>query len=179
MTQIRTIDPKKAAEMVRQGAVIVDVRSADEFARAHIPGARNQALDTLTGGAIDHKDAPMMIFHCRSGARTQANAAVLAQAAQCEAFILEGGIEGWKEAGLPVEEDRSQPLELMRQVQIAAGGLVLLGVLLGAFVAPGFYALSAFVGAGLVFAGATGWCGMARLLAVMPWNRRAEAVAGS
>ena len=65
----------------------------------------------------------------------------------------------------------------MRQVQIAAGSLVLLGVLLGAFVAPAFYALSGFVGAGLLFAGASGFCGMARLLAAMPWNRRASAAA--
>ena len=60
---------------------------------------------------------------------------------------------------------------LMRQVQITAGALVLAGVLLGAYVAPGWYGLSAFFGAGLVFAGVTGWCGMAKLLAVMPWNR--------
>jgi len=66
-------------------------------------------------------------------------------------------------------------LEVMRQVQLAAGGLVVAGVALGAFVAPGFYLLSAFVGAGLMTAGATGWCGMAKLLAAMPWNRRAAA----
>lgn len=63
----------------------------------------------------------------------------------------------------------------MRQVQITAGSLVLTGVLLGLFVAPGFFGLSAFVGAGLIFAGVTGWCGMANLLRVMPWNRRAAA----
>ena len=63
----------------------------------------------------------------------------------------------------------------MRQVQITAGALVLLGVLLGTFIAPAFFGVSAFVGAGLVFAGVTGWCGMANLLCVMPWNRRATA----
>jgi predicted branched-subunit amino acid permease len=63
----------------------------------------------------------------------------------------------------------------MRQVQIGAGSLVLIGIILGTLVAPGFYALSAFVGAGLVFAGTTGFCGMAHLLARMPWNRRALA----
>ena len=78
-------------------------------------------------------------------------------------------------ADLPVEEDRSQPIEIMRQVQIAAGSLVLLGVILGLTVAPGWFALSGFVGAGLVFAGTTGWCGMAYLLAIMPWNRQAAA----
>jgi predicted branched-subunit amino acid permease len=63
----------------------------------------------------------------------------------------------------------------MRQVQIAAGSLVVIGVLLGALVHPGFYALSAFVGAGLVFAGVSGFCGMARLLVLMPWNRALRA----
>ena len=94
---------------------------------------------------------------------------------QCETYILEGGLDAWRKAGLPVALDRSQPIEIMRQVQIAAGSLVLLGVVLGAFVAPGFYPLSGFVGAGLLFAGVSGFCGMARLLAVMPWNRRAAA----
>jgi len=67
--------------------------------------------------------------------------------------------------------DQRQPLEIMRQVQIVAGGLVLLGVALGVWVAPAFLGLSAVVGAGLAFAGVSGWCGMARLLALMPWNR--------
>lgn len=67
--------------------------------------------------------------------------------------------------------DTKQPLELMRQVQMAAGGLILTGAALGTFVHPSFYGLCAFVGAGLFLAGATGFCGMARLLAVMPWNR--------
>jgi rhodanese-related sulfurtransferase len=88
---------------------------------------------------------------------------------------MEGGIEAWRRAGLAVEVDRRQPLDLMRQVQLAAGGLVLLGVALGFLAGPGFFALAAFVGAGLMLAGATGWCGMARLLRHMPWNRRMAA----
>jgi hypothetical protein len=67
----------------------------------------------------------------------------------------------------------------MRQVQIAAGSMVVLGVLLGAFVTPGFYLLSGFVGAGLVFAGVTGTCGLARVLRMMPWNRRAASPAAA
>jgi len=95
----------------------------------------------------------------------------LEQATNCEAYILEGGIEGWKQAGLPVVADKSQPIEINRQVMIAAGSLVLIGVLLGAFVSSGFYVLSGLIGAGLVFAGVSGFCGMAKLLALMPWNR--------
>jgi rhodanese-related sulfurtransferase len=91
----------------------------------------------------------------------------------CEPFLLEGGLEAWKAAGLPVVRDARAPLELMRQVQIAAGALALLGFTLGVLVHPAFHVKSGFVAAGLVLAGVTGWCGMAKLLAVMPWNRRA------
>ncbi|MFY7978292.1 MAG: YgaP family membrane protein, partial [Brevundimonas sp.] len=77
-----------------------------------------------------------------------------------------------KAAGLPIRTDARAPLELMRQVQIAAGGLILLGAALGTFLHPAGWTLSAFVGAGLLTAGVTGFCGMARLLAVLPWNRR-------
>jgi hypothetical protein len=87
------------------------------------------------------------------------------------------GLDAWKKAGLPVTLDRSQPIDIIRQVQIVAGSLVLLGVVLGALVAPGFYALSGFVGAGLIFAGSTGFCGMPHVLALMPWNRRTPATA--
>ena len=75
-------------------------------------------------------------------------------------------------SGLPVVADRRQPIEIMRQVQITAGALIVLGVLLSLWVAPQFIALSGFVGAGLMFAGISGWCGMAKLLGLMPWNRR-------
>ena len=91
----------------------------------------------------------------------------------CDAFILDGGSTAGR-AGLPVVEDSKQPIEIMRQVQIVAGSLVVMGAALGALLHPGFHALSAFVGAGLVFAGASGTCMMARLLALAPWNRRAS-----
>jgi rhodanese-related sulfurtransferase len=117
-------------------------------------------------------EARAVIFHCRSGARTSANASGLAAAAgACDAYILEGGLDAWKRAGLPVLTDRKQPLEIMRQVQITAGGLVLLGVVLGATVLPIFYGLAAIIGAGLMFSGISGTCAMASMLRRMPWNR--------
>jgi rhodanese-related sulfurtransferase len=174
MSNLKTISPDRAAELVRSGAVLVDIREADEHAREHIPGARHHALSRINQDPPIHAGDDVVIFHCRSGARTQANAARLAAAApRCESYILEGGFDAWKKAGLPVALDRSQPIDIMRQVQIVAGGLVLAGVVLGALAAPAFYALSGFVGAGLLFAGISGFCGMARLLAVMPWNRHA------
>jgi rhodanese-related sulfurtransferase len=176
MSNLKTVSPDRAAELIRSGAVLVDIREADEHAREHIPGAQHHALSRIDAKTPVHAGDDVLIFHCRSGARTKGNAARLAAAApKCDIYVLEGGLDAWKKAGLPVALDRGQPIDIMRQVQIAAGSLVLLGAVLGFLVAPGFYALSAFVGAGLLFSGASGYCGMARLLAVMPWNRRAHA----
>ena len=178
MSELKTISPARAAELVRQGAVLIDIREADEHAREHIPGARHHALSRIGAESPARAGDDVLVFHCRSGARTRGNAARLSTATRdCETYILEGGLDAWKKAGLPVTLDRSQPIDIIRQVQIAAGSLVLLGVVLGTLVAPGFYALSGFVGAGLLFAGSTGFCGMAHLLALMPWNRHTPAAA--
>lgn len=164
----QTISPAEAKRRIDAGAVLIDIRDSDEYARAHIPCAKNMPLAKI--GRVD--GAPEVIFHCKSGMRTQANAAALAACTDAPVYLMEGGIEAWQKSGLECNVDRKQPLEIMRQVQIGAGSLVLLGVLLGFTVSPVLFGLSAFVGAGLVMAGTTGWCGMAKLLAVMPWNRR-------
>jgi rhodanese-related sulfurtransferase len=88
-----------------------------------------------------------------------------------DAFVLDGGLDAWVKAGLPVATDADAPMEIMRQVQIAAGSLVLIGVILGFLVTPVWFVLAGFVGAGLTFAGVSGFCGMARLLMLAPWNR--------
>jgi rhodanese-related sulfurtransferase len=178
MNKLQTISPARAAELVRKGAVLIDIREADEHAREYIPGARHHPLSRIDNERPVRAGDNVLVFHCRSGVRTKGNAARLSAAAPaCEAYILEGGLDAWKKAGLPITLDRSQPIDIIRQVQIVAGSLVLVGVLLGTFFAPGFYVLSAFVGAGLVFAGTTGFCGMAHLLTLMPWNRRTSAAA--
>ena len=163
------VSPAQASDLAGRGARIVDIRSPDEFARARLPGAENHPLERLApfDGVVP------VVFHCRSGARTAACAQRLAASCTGEGYVLEGGLEAWRKAGLPVIDDRTAPLEIMRQVQIAAGLLILAGVALGLVVAPAWFGLAGFVGAGLTFAGLTGWCGMARLLALLPWNRRA------
>jgi rhodanese-related sulfurtransferase len=168
---LRSISPSDAAHLVTQGAVLVDIREADEQARVRIPGAIPAPLSKLADVDLP-KDASAVIFHCKSGMRTSANADTLARKTAGDAYLIEGGLDAWMKSGLPSITDRKQPIEIMRQVQIGAGSLVLIGVLLGWFVAPGWYALSGFIGAGLIFAGTTGFCGMARLLAFAPWNRR-------
>lgn len=168
---IPTLSPADTRDAIDAGARLVDIRGADEHARERIPGAINLPLARI---ADLPRDGQAVVFHCRSGMRTAANSVQLADAAgNAPAYILGGGIDAWRSAGHATIADNSQPLEIMRQVQITAGALVLAGVLLGLFAAPGFIGLSVFVGAGLVFAGATGWCGMANLLRVMPWNRNA------
>jgi rhodanese-related sulfurtransferase len=170
------LSPNEVADRLARGrAVLVDVREADEFARRRVKGAVSRPLSALEPERMGIEFGREVVFTCRSGQRTAVHWDRLRAAAGGDAFVLDGGLEAWAAAGLPVEVDRKAPLELMRQVQIAAGVLVLLGVALGFAVSPAFFGVSAFVGAGLTFAGVSGFCGMARLLAMMPWNRRATA----
>jgi len=170
--QIKTLKPDHVAERLRSGAaVLIDIREADEFARRHVKGALSRPLSTFETAHLKIEAGKDVVFTCRSGMRTAANSARLAAVVDGPAFVLDGGVDGWAAAGLPVEEDRKAPMEIMRQVQLIAGLLVVSGVALGFAVHPGFFGLSALMGAGLAVAGATGFCGMARVLAVMPWNR--------
>jgi rhodanese-related sulfurtransferase len=170
---LRTITPLEARRLIEEGAILVDIREADEHARERIPGARHVALSKLDEAELAAHRGETVIFHCRSGARTRASSARLAAAADhaCDVMLVEGGLDAWRKAGLPTTVDRAQPIELQRQVQIGAGALVLLGTLVGLTVSPWFLAIPLFVGAGLSFAGLTGFCGMALLLQRAPWNR--------
>lgn len=174
---LKAIAPDAALRLMREdGAILIDIREADEHARERIPGANSMPLSALESLALPAGATGKLLFHCKSDARTNANAQrLLAKAGAVEAYVVTGGIDGWKAAGLPVAFDARQPIEIMRQVQITAGSLVVIGVLLGALVNPWFYGLSAFVGAGLVFSGASGTCAMAAMLRFMPWNRAAAA----
>ena len=170
-----TINPSEAKRLLDSGATLVDIREPDEHARERVPGARLMPLSKLDEADLALHGGQPVIFHCRSGMRTQANAPRLAEKAgrDCQAYIVEGGLDAWRKAGLPVVTDRRQPLELQRQVQIGAGSMAFFGTLLGLLISPWFFAVPLFVGAGLMTAGITGFCGMARLLVHAPWNRAA------
>lgn len=149
---------------------LIDVRTPAEHGEIHIPGSRLMPLDRLDPDAVK-TSAGQCVLICRSGNRA-GQAYQKLTAAGCENLVvLDGGVTAWESAGLPVNRGE-KTISLERQVRIAAGLLVLAGVILGTWVHPGFYAIGAFVGAGLVFAGVTDWCGMGMLLAKMPWNRR-------
>jgi rhodanese-related sulfurtransferase len=117
------------------------------------------------------KDQPVYLL-CRSGQRATKAAEKFSREGFSQSIIVEGGTLAWIEANLPVTRSSVKIISLERQVRIVAGSLVLIGVLLGWFVQRGFFGLSAFVGAGLVFAGITDFCGMGLLLAKLPWNKR-------
>ncbi|MEO1129123.1 MAG: rhodanese-like domain-containing protein [Planctomycetota bacterium] len=157
------------------GTVVVDVREDFEHAEERIDGAELAPLSTFDPAAIrrEHGDA-RVVFQCRTGRRSRDAAERYRQEFGEQVFHLAGGIEAWKTAGQPTTRPEAAPrIGVMRQVQMTAGFLVALGVILGLMVSPWFLGLSAFVGCGLMFAGATGWCGMAMLLGRMPWNRTA------
>lgn len=168
---LKEIDPVAAQRLLAAGAVLIDIREGDDHARERIGGARHQPLSST--GPI--KAGGPVIFHCRSGTRTAINAERLAATFDGETYALKGGIEAWKAAGFDVIADRRQPIDIMRQVQIIAGSLIIIAVAAGWLLNPAFLALAGLVGAGMLHAGVTGSCAMAKLLEPLPWNRRATA----
>ena len=169
------IEPRDAQAMIARGeAVLVDVREPDEHARERIAGATLMPLGTLSPEKVRALGAKRVLIHCKSGRRggdATARCAGLIGAG-IQVSNVRGGIEAWRAAGLPTVVDAARPkLGVMQQTQLVIGLGVLTGTALGAFVNPWFLAISGFFGAGLAFAGATGFCGLATLLAKAPWNK--------
>ncbi len=171
---VSTISPRELANRKERGEAInlIDVRTPVEYQEVHVPFARNVPLDRLdpTEVLAGHKqDEPLYVI-CRSGSRASKACEAISIAGYENVVNVEGGTQAWDAAGLPVKRGKAA-MSLERQVRIAAGLLVLVGTLLGYFVSEYFLGLSAFVGAGLVFAGVTDTCGMGMILARMPWNQ--------
>jgi rhodanese-related sulfurtransferase len=163
-----------AKEVAALGAAIdlIDVRMPGEFAAVHAQGARLVPLPEIDPKAVTasrkgRAGSPMYLI-CKSGKRAGMAAEKFA-AAGVEVRVVEGGTDAWVAAGLPVVRGRGV-ISLERQVRIAAGLLVLAGVVLAIAVHPFWIGLSGFVGAGLVFAGVTDTCAMGMLIGKMPWN---------
>lgn len=152
-------------------AVLIDIRESDEYAREHIPGSRLVPLSGFDTADFPKDHGKIGVFHCGSGSRTREAAPRILGTGFREVYHLGGGLQAWKRAGFAVTLNRRAPIAIMRQVQITAGALVLAGIVLALLVSPWFMALSGFVGTGLIFAGMSGTCAMANLLARMPWNR--------
>lgn len=175
MTTLSYLSPLDARQRQVDGALMVDIRQTAEFQREHIAQSRLYSLGEHANpsSGITLPANKTVIYYCLSGVRCEQYAQQIAALVPGQsAFLLEGGLNAWKKAGLPIDVDRRQPLPVMRQVQIAAGGLTLISVVLGYALHPAFFGVAGVIGAGLVFAGVSGFCGMARLLMHMPWNKR-------
>jgi rhodanese-related sulfurtransferase len=167
---ISNISPQQAAELTRtDDALLVDIRESDEFKAERIAGAELQPLSVLQYLPPDSDPDRPVIYFCHSGRRSDAARELLEKRGHTRSHVLEGGLEGWKKAGLPVEVSKG-PLPIMRQVHIAAGSMVVLFMLIGQHL-PLFRVFALFVGFGLIYSGITGWCGMMQILKRMPWNK--------
>ena len=165
-----SVEESHQERMNGQSIPLIDVRTPGEFRSVHAEGALNHPLESFDAEALPFEKGDTLHLICQSGGRS-AKACQTLEAAGYESVVnVEGGTSAWQATGLPVVEGK-KAMSLERQVRIAAGSLVLTGVAVGYFVHPGGYGLSAFVGAGLVFAGLTDTCAMGMLIAKMPWNQ--------
>jgi rhodanese-related sulfurtransferase len=170
---LATIDPSTLRQALDQNPslAVIDVRTPAEYEEVHVAEARLHPLERLNAAGLDLSKAAPVYVLCRTGGRAAQAARKLEEAGFTQAIVVKGGTQAWIDAGLPVVRGERKVISLERQVRIAAGSLVLTGVVLGFTVHPGFFGLSGFVGGGLIFAGITDWCGMGLLIARAPWNR--------
>ena len=167
-----TVHPQEAITILEQkDALLIDVREPAEHAAMHISSATLAPLSKLKNFNLP-QGITQVIVHCKSGMRA-ANAIKLLQARYPSITFknLDKGIDGWQQAGFTVSKSEKAGFALDRQVQLTIGSMVLLGSVMGYFVDPLWMALSGFFGAGLIFAGTTGTCGLALVIARMPWNQ--------
>jgi len=152
---------------------IIDVRTPPEFAAAHVPGATLIPLDEFRPSHFleNHESGNPIYIICQSGARARKAVDQLEACCCCDAVLVEGGTQAWIDAGLPVDRGTTSVIPIMRQVQIVVGSLSVVSALLALTVSAWFALIPLLLGSGLLFAGITGTCGMAILLARMPWNR--------
>ncbi len=170
---IRKCTPAEArsALLGENGCQLVDVREFSEYEAERIQGATLASLSALDQslGLID-RDRPIYLM-CRSGKRAGQAAERLARLGFKDLRVIDGGLQGWSEAGLPIERGKGRVWALERQVRFVAGLFVLTGILLS-LISPWFVLISGFIGAGLMFSAITDTCGMGMMLARMPWNQR-------
>ena len=168
---VSTFKEVVGAEQNNPSVDFINVCTPAEYKEKHIHGVRSVPLDELERRVSEFSDKKTIYVHCRSGRRgEQAIEKLRALGVTGELVSVKGGLLAWEEAGFETDSHTNR-IPIMRQTMIAAGALVLLGVFLSIFYAPAWLYLSGAIGAGLLFAGLSGWCGMALVLARMPWNR--------
>jgi rhodanese-related sulfurtransferase len=161
------------AEKSNESIDFINVCTPAEYKEQHIKGVRSVPLDTIAAHVDEFKNKKTIYVHCRSGNRSKRAIETLTSlGVQAELVNVEGGITAWQASGLETHSLLgSKRMPVMQQVLLTAGVLVLTGFMLSKIGNPSWIYLSVFVGVGLTFSGATGWCGMAYVLSKMPWNK--------
>ena len=167
-------DPSFVTKLAEQGAVLLDVRTPAEFRQVHVAGAINLPLDKVSEASVKKilkdKASSVVVLLCAAGTRAR-KAAEQLESSNLKLIIITGGTNACLQLNIPVIRGETKTISIERQVRITAGTIVLTGVVLGFTVHPSFFYLSGFIGAGLMLAGITDWCGMGLLLAKAPWNK--------
>jgi len=172
MTFHKSIDASDAKSQLNQDAVLVDVREPAEFNNKHIKGAKLHPLGTIDAATVSQYSDKTVYVYCQKGMRGQKACEKILQANPNANLVnITGGIEACELAGFDINKGTSSVIPLDRQVQMTIGGSVLLFCLLSVFVTSNFVWGAAFFGAGLLFAGISGFCGLARVMALAPWNK--------
>ena len=176
---VRRVAAEEAALMMgRPGVRVIDVRTPAEFEGVRVAGAESVPLDGLDPERFAGSGGSCVLVFCQSGGRASRAAERLAGAGVVGCVVVEGGVDAWSAAGLPLVRGVGGGLPLMRQVQLVVGVLGAVGSGLALWVDVRWAWMPLVIGAGLFVAGATGFCGLALVMARMPWNRR-ERTAGS
>ena len=174
MSTVKMIDVKTAHDwMASDQAVLIDVREPIEYDAMHITGAKLIPATTMKVRELPDVSNKKLIVHCRSGARAGTMCEkLLANNPDLDVYNLDGGIIAWEKAGFAVEKSSATIFSIDRQVQLTIGSGVLLGLLMGTLFHSVFLLISAFFGAGLIYAGLSGTCTLAVIMARMPWNQK-------
>ncbi|MFI4984161.1 MAG: rhodanese-like domain-containing protein [Rickettsiales bacterium] len=170
---LKTIDAKTLKKWLdNDEAVLVDVREPAEHAAENISGATLLPLSGVSKSALPSTVGKKLVIHCLKGGRgNSACEKLLAEDPNLDLYNLEGGITAWKAAGLTVASSGKKFLPLDRQVQLTLGLLLITFSVLGTIFSPVWFLLTGLIGVGLAIAGFTGFCGLARIIAKMPWNQ--------
>lgn len=172
MANIQNISTAEAKKLLDSNEVLlIDVREPAEHRSEKIPGAENIPLSRIQSNHIKPYKDKKVIFHCKAGKRSEEACQKIIQGLDFDIYSIEGGIDAWSESGMDIEKGSASVLPLNQQVQLAIGIMIVTGLALFQFVTPYGLILPFIAGLGLMNAGLTGWCGLAKVMALMPWNK--------
>lgn len=166
---MKNILPKELNELMKNNEVIIiDVRELFEHQSCKIKGSILMPSSSFDEATMPDANKKKIVIHCKSGRRSSM---VISKMKNRDCYNLEGGIDAWIAQRFDVERSSKECLSLDRQVQLTIGTILVLSFLLTYFININFVFITLLIGCGLSFAGLTGFCGLAIVLAKAPWNK--------